>query len=308
MFHHFHDNKKYKSVQGSIDANDLYEIIGFLGRKNILDAEEFIEKYKKKKLKKSEVCLTFDDGLKCQVDVALTVLENCNIKAFFFIPTSNYEDDPNYLEVNRHFRTTNYKKIDLFYDDFYRALGINLDKFFFKNKTNINIQKKKSPFYTLEDIKFRLIRDELLDVNSYQEIMFKLFKIYKFDYKFFLKALYMDKKNIKSLIKLKHTVGLHSHSHPTKIEKLSFKKQLDEYSKNMKFLSDITGIKGNSIKCLSHPCGSYNKDTLKVLKKMKLEMAFKESISIDRYMKKRNPNKFEIAREDHSNIIKMMRA
>ena len=42
--------------------------------------------------------------------------------------------------------------------------------------------------------------------------------------------------------------------------------------------------------------------------KINLEIAFKESISIDRYMKKRNPTQFEIAREDHSNILKMMLA
>ena len=49
MFHHFHDNKKYHKTQGSIDANKLYKMIDFLGRKNILDADEFIDRYKKKK-------------------------------------------------------------------------------------------------------------------------------------------------------------------------------------------------------------------------------------------------------------------
>ena len=37
---------------------------------------------KEKKLKKNNVCLTFDDSLKCQYDIALSVLEDLNIKGF----------------------------------------------------------------------------------------------------------------------------------------------------------------------------------------------------------------------------------
>ena len=52
MFHYFDDNKKHKKSQGSIDENELKKIINFIGRKNILDADVFIEKYKKKNFKK----------------------------------------------------------------------------------------------------------------------------------------------------------------------------------------------------------------------------------------------------------------
>ena len=39
MFHHFHDDGIHKKGQGSIDKDDFYKIINFIGRKNILDAE-----------------------------------------------------------------------------------------------------------------------------------------------------------------------------------------------------------------------------------------------------------------------------
>ena len=54
------------------------------------------------------------------------------------------------------------------------------------------------------------------------------------------------------------------------------------------------------------PVHTFDITTLKVLRKMKLDIAFKESINIDKGMKKRNPNRYEIAREDHSNIIKLI--
>ena len=79
MFHYFNDNKKHKKSQGSINEDELKKIINFIGRKNILDADVFIEKYKKKNLKSHEICLTFDDGLKSQYDIALPVLNELKI-------------------------------------------------------------------------------------------------------------------------------------------------------------------------------------------------------------------------------------
>ena len=65
MFHHFHNNKLHKKGQGSINKKNLLKIINFIGRKNILDADVFYQKLLDKKLKSNEVCLTFDDGIKC---------------------------------------------------------------------------------------------------------------------------------------------------------------------------------------------------------------------------------------------------
>ena len=72
----------------------------------------------KKNFKRNEICLTFDDGLKSQYDVALPILNDFNIKAFFFISTSVYTSNPNLLEVYRYFRTNYYENVNLFYKDF----------------------------------------------------------------------------------------------------------------------------------------------------------------------------------------------
>ena len=82
MFHHFHDDGIHTKGQGSIDKDDFYKMINFIGRNNILDADIFFEKFKNNKLKEKEVCLTFDDAIKCQIDVALPVLEELKIKSF----------------------------------------------------------------------------------------------------------------------------------------------------------------------------------------------------------------------------------
>ena len=70
MFHHFHDNVIHTKGQGSIDKDDFYKMINFIGRNNILDTDVFYEKFKNNSLKDNEVCLSFDDAIKCQIDIA----------------------------------------------------------------------------------------------------------------------------------------------------------------------------------------------------------------------------------------------
>ena len=41
MFHHFHDAKLHLPSQGSIDKDQFYNLIKFIGQKNILNAEEY---------------------------------------------------------------------------------------------------------------------------------------------------------------------------------------------------------------------------------------------------------------------------
>ena len=104
MFHHFHDHQIHKKSQGSIDKDDLYKMINFIGRENILDADIFFQKFKENKLKDNEVCFTFDDAIKSQIDVALPILEELKIKSFFFVYTSLFDGKPDNLEIFRYFR------------------------------------------------------------------------------------------------------------------------------------------------------------------------------------------------------------
>ena len=88
MFHHFHDGHRHLKSQGSINALQLKKIIKLIGKKNILDPKDFIQRLEMNKLKKNHVCITFDDGLKSQIDIAEPILKKFKIKAFFFIYSS----------------------------------------------------------------------------------------------------------------------------------------------------------------------------------------------------------------------------
>ena len=93
MFHHFHDDKLHSRGQGSISKDDFYKLINFIGKKNILSADIFLKKLRKISSQENS-CLTFDDAIKCQIDIALPVLEDLKIKSFFFVYTSLFEEKP----------------------------------------------------------------------------------------------------------------------------------------------------------------------------------------------------------------------
>ena len=308
MFHHFHDHGIHTKGQGSIDKDDFYKMINFIGRNNILNADVFYEKFKDNKLKNYEVCLTFDDAIKCQIDIALPILEELKIKSFFFVYTSMFEGKPDNLEIFRFFRTKYFNNVNGFYDNFYKVLDKDLKSFFEKNRNKIKEKKMKFPFYTIEDIKFRLVRDVFLTKSQYDENMFKMIKQKNLNYKEFYKMLFFQKSDLQKLNNLGHLIGLHSHNHPTLLEKLNLDEQKNEYEKCLSLISSILSKPKNEIKYMSHPCGSYTNDTLEVLKELGIELGFKQIMTIDteKGMSKVNNSFLEIAREDHSNILKRM--
>ena len=307
MFHHFHDDIRHKKSQGSISAKEFEKIIKFVGLKNILEPKIFIDLLRKKKIQKNHVCITFDDNLKSQYDIAIPVLKKYNLKAFFFIYSSSLTKNPDLLEIYRYFRTNFYKTISNFYKDFNSEIFKNYKKkeintFFLKNKKEVLKWQQNFKIYSLNDIKFRFLRDRFLSKNEYENIMFRLFKKKKFNYKKILKKLFMNKKNLILLNKFGHEIGLHSNSHPTRMEILNKKKQTMEYLKNKKKLNQI--IKKKIIISMSHPCGSYNINTINILKKMKIDIGFRSDLKRQKSTKN---YKLEVPRMDHSIITNSMK-
>ena len=52
---------------------------------------------------------------------------------------------------------------------------------------------------------------------------------------------------------------------------------------------------------MSHPCGNYNEDTIKVLDNLNIKIGFRANMAVKNVL-----GKYEIPREDHSNILKLI--
>ena len=305
MFHHFHDNKKHLKGQGSISGRQFEKIINFIGAHNISSPENFLKDLKKNDKK---VCLTFDDSLKSQFDIAIPIMKKYNIKGYFFIYTSVLTKNFEYMEIYRFFRDNYFRNIDEFYDLFFKNFELYKQvplKSILKKKDKLFQQiKVNAPFYSKNDITYRYLRDHKLCKIDLHKIMTKILKDKKVNIDDIKKKVFMNKLQIKKLSDYGHEIGLHSHSHPYLMKKLSKDQQFKEYSTNKNILKKITKKK---IFSMSHPCGSFNNHTLNILKKLDINLGFKSSLILDNINMNINKSNLEIAREDHSNIMRKIK-
>lgn len=301
MFHHFHD-QKHPEGQGSLSSHDFEEMIDWLAKKHqILDAEAYLSKLENNSLKHNEICLSFDDALLCQSEIAAPILDSRGIKAFFFVYSSPFCGDPDPLEIYRYFRTTEFSNIDEFYDQFFLQTQIDHNDSYENALTQYDKENYLSafPFYTENDKWFRFLRDLILGKAKYEEIMNQLMIKHHFNKESASRNLWMSNENIQELHSSGHIIGLHSYSHPTILHTLTMKEQESEYEKNFDHLSSILNDKPIA---MSHPCGNYNEDTLKILNKFGIRIGFRSNNSITHIN-----SKFEIPRNDHANIFKDMK-
>jgi len=300
MFHHFH-GKNFPHMQGSISSSDFISIIKYLKNNyNLLDADNFKNKFYLGKLKKKDICLTFDDCLKSQIKIALPVLKKFKIKAFFFIYSSIFGNKLDKFESYRDFRSTFYKTIDHFYLDFFSLIKKKLPK---ENEKFLKQYKKdylkKFSFYSLNDRKYRFYRDVILSKKKYESLMNTLMLKKNYNPISRKNKILMNKSDIISISKNGHEIGLHSHTHPIRIDLLNLKEQNNEYKVNQKILKKL--IK-KDITSMSHPCGRYNKDSIKVLKNLNIKIGFRSNIH-----QKKIKSCFEIPRIDHIDILRKLK-
>ena len=294
MFHHFW-SANYKKTPGALNKTIFKNKLYKLSKKfNLLSASNYLKLLESNKLKKNDIFISFDDALKCQVDIALPVLNSMKIKAFFFIYTSIFDKSFSRLELYRDFRYSKFKNIDDFYKDFFYILNTKYPLLHKKSEQSFNKNfLKQFKYYSVSDKKFRHARN-LIGEKKYNFIMDQMIKNKKYNVLKKKKELLMNKKDIQNLSKNGHIIGLHSHSHFTDLNKKSFKTQFFDFKKNKSILEKITKKK---IDVASYPCGNYSKNTINVLRKININFAMRA----DDIRQKKN---FEIPRIDHT-LIKL---
>ena len=80
---------------------------------------------------------------------------------------------------------------------------------------------KNFSFYSQNDKWFRYLRENYLG-EKYHRLMKEMMSDHNYNIERESQNLWMTKKNLKELDCHGHTIGLHSHSHPTKITSLKY--------------------------------------------------------------------------------------
>ena len=299
MLHHFYDENIHLKGQGAISKDEFNKLLDFIEKKhNIIPAKDWTQKAIENSLKQNEVCLTFDDGLRCQYDIAMPVLEQRNLTAFWFVYSSVFYGEIGKLELYRYFRTPYFNNVEEFYIKFEKKLLESNDATIIQQNLQ-NFDPKKylieHTIYSDSDRRFRFLRDKVLGPKHYEFIMDMMIMDSDIDKNQIQSLLWMDNDCLRMLDSLGHIVGLHSYTHPTDLKNFPEKVQLDEYKKNFNHLNQVLGSKP---KTMSHPCNSYNNKTLKILTKLGVKIGFRSNINQNDF------SSLEFPREDHSTIMK----
>ena len=297
MFHHFHDDGGRPYAQGSITSEQFQQIIEYIGPKNILPANTWLVKAIKNELLEKEVCITFDDSLKCQIEIAYPVLQKFGISAFWFIFSSVFEGKINRLEIYRYFCNTYFSDFDAFYEIFKKYLLESQIGDLYQKNLNKFLQSNyliEFDFYSDKEREFRFYRDKILNRKEFENIMDNILADNNIDINKISKNLWMTNRDLVALNSKDHIIGLHSFTHPTNMAQLDINKQHQEYIKNKEHILSVTSKDPITV---SHPCCSYDKFTLKILDQLGIKIGFRSNFQ------KLNHSLMEFPRVDHSHIL-----
>jgi peptidoglycan/xylan/chitin deacetylase (PgdA/CDA1 family) len=301
MCHHFHGGLHKPDTANSLSDKQFEKILHYIGIKNILSPDQWIAAAKNGELKPNHRCLTFDDGLKNQFDIALPVLQKYKLKAFWFIYSAQYEGAYPRLDIFRRFRYHHYDDIDDYYKDFFAQTKIIISKKKNKYEDWKNTILLMAPFYSENDLKYRYARDVLLGPKKYYSIVEKIIKSHGLSLVDLTSELWLTESNLHFLIKNGHTLGMHSYDHPTNIKKLNQLGQKNQYTKNMNFIKKFIT---NPIS-MSHPCNSYNKITLKILTQLGIRVGFRANMN-QKNITDSHKN-LQFPRQDATNILRSLK-
>ena len=257
-YHYIHNEDLYpypgiypiSAVRFRNQLKELGKIFKFVGQEELIEAIDG-----RNKLPDKSCIITFDDGLACQYEKALPVLEDMKIPAIFFINGKPLAKNKALLVHKIHWLRANTepKKFIEQISTFYQELtGEEFDV----SKFNIpSIQNRKSYRYdTDNDARIKLILNKFLDTDLREKIIDKMFALLISDEKEFCNKFYMNSEQIRYLYKNKW-LGIHSYSHPP-LSLLPINKVKEEYTRCLEALKDIIGEQNIQIYGLSYPYGN----------------------------------------------------
>lgn len=268
MYHYVRDlaNSNYPKIKG-LDIEKFESQLNFLSKNyNVISIEEFHEgNYNSNK---KSCVLTFDDGYIDHFDFVFDRLLKYKMKGAFYAPV-DIIDSSKVLDVNKIHLILASASEDLILDrikyHFCRLQTKNsIDYFIGKINTSSRYDTKKTIIIkrllqNVLDLDLRsLICDKLLDefVNKSEEELSR--------------ELYLNRDQISEMIDCGMHFGSHGKSHFW-FNSLDQEQQEYEIKESIKFLNSI--YKKDFLLTMCYPYGSYNENTLSLMKKYNFKLA-----------------------------------
>jgi peptidoglycan/xylan/chitin deacetylase (PgdA/CDA1 family) len=272
MYHYVRNIKKskYPNLKG-LEFSDFRKQIFYLKKNfNILSNNQFIEILNSRKIpKKKSILLTFDDGYRDHFEYVFPFLKKQDVSAVFYPPIMCVRNKA-VLDVNKiHFILAKEENRDKILD----LIFLYVKKILNKNPQQIGIEKINllSRYDDKKTILIKRLLQHHLPLPYRKKIVDKIFKhIVNYSEEEFSKILYMNKNNIQELYKNNFSIGSHGYNHYW-WEKINKNEQEMEIKKSINYFKKIKVFDKNFSVC--YPYGSYNLQTLNLLKKYKIKFA-----------------------------------
>ena len=272
MYHYVRNIKKSKfpNIKG-LEFSDFRKQIIYLKKNfNILSNNQFIEILNSRKIpKKKSILLTFDDGYRDHFEYVFPFLKKQDVPAAFYPPVMCVKNK-SVLDVNKiHFILEKEKNRDKILN----LISLYVKKILNKNLQQIGIDKinLSSRYDDKKTILIKRLLQHHLPLPYRKKITDKIFKdIVNYSEEEFSKILYMNKNNLLELYKNNFSIGSHGYNHYW-WEKINKNEQEIEIKKSINYFKKIKVFDKNFSVCYPH--GSYNLQTLKLLKKYKIKFA-----------------------------------
>ena len=272
MYHYVRNIKKskYPNLKG-LEFSDFRKQIFYLKKNfNILSNNQFIEILNSRKIpKKKSILLTFDDGYRDHFEYVFPFLKKQDVSAVFYPPIMCVRNKA-VLDVNKiHFILAKEENRDKILD----LIFLYVKKILNKNPQQIGIEKINllSRYDDKKTILIKRLLQHHLPLPYRKKIVDKIFKhIVNYSEEEFSKILYMNKNNIQELYKNNFSIGSHGYNHFW-WKKINKNEQEMEIKKSINYFKKIKVFDKNFSVC--YPYGSYNLQTLNLLKKYKIKFA-----------------------------------
>jgi polysaccharide deacetylase family protein len=291
MYHYVRDlkNSRYPNIKG-LDIEKFKKQIKFFKENyNFVRIEDLIEYYKnpkEKELPEKAILLTFDDGYKDHYNYVLPVLLENNIQGSFYIPTKCFQDkkvlDVNKIhfilescigkekrilkEIEEYLEKNKDSRISLSYNDYFKEYAVD-SRF---DKKEVIFIKRMLQVVLPEDY-----REKLVDILFKKYVCTIGDKI--ISERAFWEELYLTPEQIRMMEKLGMHIGFHSHNHVW-LNSLSKEEQEFQIKSSINYFKEI-GVKTEKM-TLSYPYGGYNEESVELIKKYEIPLAFTTKVAI----------------------------
>lgn len=278
MFHYFHGRGgdiPHRPSPGSVDGGALADFLrAGLASGHLLSADLWLKRWRSGVLHPDDYCLSFDDGLACQRDIALPALDALGIKAMIFPYSCVLKGEMYWAEVFRYFIHDAYPDIDAFYRDFDTAIGNSAHAGHVADALkdfDRRIYLASSPFYSDADRRYRFIRDVALSPDAFFEIARHMMAAWRAALDFSLSRLFMTPDDLLAMSDNGHLIGLHSHRHRAELAAAPYPEIHADFVENLATLDGI-GLPRPTV--AAHPFGRSSPTSRQCLADLGIALAF----------------------------------